>query len=211
MQEIQHAVQDVVALDGSSDERVVRCLLEHLPYAALVIHLPARFIAWCNDATETVLGYTKEDITGKSTRVLHIDDAEYDAFARAYQPVVLGDEVFRGSHWMKHADGFHLPVDFVITPIRKTEEQLSVVGFINSLFGESDPQIRAGLTKLTAREREVFDLTRQGYSAKKVANRLGISQRTAEAHRAALLEKLGYPSTLELLGALLEAKASLNP
>jgi two-component system response regulator FixJ len=47
------------------------------------------------------------------------------------------------------------------------------------------------LTVLSAREREVFDCLVEGMSNKQVATRLGISVRTAEVHRANLMEKLG--------------------
>lgn len=52
---------------------------------------------------------------------------------------------------------------------------------------------------LTSREREVFQLTAEGYSNKQIAERLGISPRTAETHRANLMRKLGLSSRPELI------------
>jgi FixJ family two-component response regulator len=49
---------------------------------------------------------------------------------------------------------------------------------------------QARLAQLSVREREVMDLLLQGRSNKLVAIALGISVRTAEVHRANLLEKL---------------------
>jgi len=65
-------------------------------------------------------------------------------------------------------------------------------------------------SRLTPRERQVFDLTCRGYPMKKVASELDISLRTAEVHRAAVLDKLGYDSAFELLGALIRSKSSFN-
>jgi DNA-binding NarL/FixJ family response regulator len=53
--------------------------------------------------------------------------------------------------------------------------------------------------QLTARQREVLKLVAEGCSAKEIAARLGISVRTAEAHKANILEALGLASTAELV------------
>ncbi len=52
---------------------------------------------------------------------------------------------------------------------------------------------------LTAREREVVRLLAEGKSNKEVADALGISVRTAEAHRASALQKLGIDSLAGLV------------
>ena len=52
---------------------------------------------------------------------------------------------------------------------------------------------------LTPREREVLRLAAEGLSNAKIADRLGISRRTAETHRANLLGKLGLENQTELL------------
>lgn len=52
---------------------------------------------------------------------------------------------------------------------------------------------------LTARQREVVKLVAEGRSAKQIASSLGISVRTAEAHKANALDILGFTSTAELV------------
>ena len=49
---------------------------------------------------------------------------------------------------------------------------------------------RAGYAALTAREREVMTLLVEGMPNKLVAARLGISTRTAEHHRQAVMHKM---------------------
>ena len=51
---------------------------------------------------------------------------------------------------------------------------------------------------LTARQREVLRLIAQGSSAKDIANKLDISVRTAEFHRAAIMQRLGLHSTAQM-------------
>ena len=54
---------------------------------------------------------------------------------------------------------------------------------------------------LTAREREVLHLIADGLTTKEVARRLGISVKTAENHRARVLDKFGVRNTAELVRA----------
>jgi DNA-binding NarL/FixJ family response regulator len=52
---------------------------------------------------------------------------------------------------------------------------------------------------LTSREREVFQLAAQGLSNADIGDRLTISPRTAETHRANLLRKLGLQTQTDLV------------
>jgi two-component system, NarL family, response regulator NreC len=52
---------------------------------------------------------------------------------------------------------------------------------------------------LTTREREIFQLVAQGWSNADIAERLYISARTVETHRANLMRKLGFHTHTELL------------
>lgn len=51
---------------------------------------------------------------------------------------------------------------------------------------------------LTARQKEVLRLIARGYSAKDIANELNISVRTAEFHRAAIMQRLNLHSTAQM-------------
>jgi len=59
--------------------------------------------------------------------------------------------------------------------------------------GGEDSQIAEG--PLTERQKEVLRLIAQGCSAKEIASRLNISVRTAEFHRAAIMDRLKLHST----------------
>ena len=52
---------------------------------------------------------------------------------------------------------------------------------------------------LTTRERQVLHLAAEGHSSPEIAERLSISPRTAETHRANLMRKLGLHSQTELV------------
>ena len=61
----------------------------------------------------------------------------------------------------------------------------------------------AKLATLTPRERAVLAQTVAGASSKEAAQRLGISPRTVEFHRANILQKLGAKNTVDLMRIVL--------
>jgi len=63
---------------------------------------------------------------------------------------------------------------------------------------ESSPS-GGGLHPLTTREREILQLLAEGRSNKEVAGILGITVKTAETHRAALMRKLDLRSISDLV------------
>jgi DNA-binding NarL/FixJ family response regulator len=65
----------------------------------------------------------------------------------------------------------------------------------STLSRDLTPRIKA----LTRREREVLQLLAEGKSNKEIGAALRISVKTAETHRARLMEKLGVHSIAELV------------
>ncbi len=59
-------------------------------------------------------------------------------------------------------------------------------------------QVQARYERLSPREREIMGLIAEGVSSKKIAQMLGISPRTVDAHRARLMVKMQASSVAEL-------------
>jgi DNA-binding NarL/FixJ family response regulator len=74
-----------------------------------------------------------------------------------------------------------------------------IAGELLQSYRESHSGPRDSVQRLTARQREVLQLIAEGSSAKEVAAMLKISIRTAEAHKARILETLGLRTTAELV------------
>ncbi len=72
-------------------------------------------------------------------------------------------------------------------------------------------EVEKRLTPLTPRERQVFDLLVQGHTNKSVAAELGLSPKTVEDHRAAVMSKTlsGNMTNLMRLSRALQGKAAL--
>jgi two-component system, LuxR family, response regulator DctR len=62
--------------------------------------------------------------------------------------------------------------------------------------------LQSRMAELTDRERDVMDLVAEGLPNKLVADRLDISVRTVEVHRARVFDKMGVKSAVELVNLL---------
>ncbi len=101
-----------------------------------------------------------------------------------------------GPDCQKWIGGLALDVtDLVLAKTRLTDYESDLAS------GRLAPQVPAGraaeLDRLPPRLRQVLELLAAGWSIKEIANRLGISQKTAEAHRAKLLQRLRVRSVVE--------------
>ncbi len=118
----------------------------------------------------------------------------------------LVQEVFQAG-----ADGYVLKSDagkHLITAVTSVAEgrhffstkvgQLIFEGFLRSGAAEKHDDAPDGMG-LTARERETIQLLAEGRSNKEVASILGISVKTAETHRAAIMRKLALATFSDLV------------
>jgi DNA-binding NarL/FixJ family response regulator len=82
-------------------------------------------------------------------------------------------------------------------------EVLEGRGFVSPVIAHQLDQVPDSLpdgeVPLTRRQREVLQLFAEGHSAKEVARLLHISSRTAEGHKAQVMNLLGIRSTAELV------------
>jgi len=74
-----------------------------------------------------------------------------------------------------------------------------IAGDLLDSFRRGVPAGAEALGELTPRQREVLQLVAEGHSAKEIATVLRISRRTAEFHKARLMETLGVQNTAELI------------
>jgi two-component system response regulator TtrR len=104
--------------------------------------------------------------------------------------------------------------DFVEKPYDPAELLVIIDAAITKAQGHAQAldgvrEARRMLRLLTDRENEVVDAIVAGHSSKQIAEALSVSQRTVEAHRANVLQKLGIANTASLVR--LAVLAGLGP
>jgi two-component system CheB/CheR fusion protein len=95
-------------------------------------------------------------------------------------------------------------LDFIEKPIGHVELLASIERAFDHRDGKVEPTaIREAavslVASLTARQRQIMDLVMAGHPSKNIAADLGISQRTVDNHRAAIMRKTGSKSLPALI------------
>jgi FixJ family two-component response regulator len=96
--------------------------------------------------------------------------------------------------------------DFIEKPVRDdllTASIEAALENISSAQNTEELQIGERMGSLTPREREVMQLVVEGHSSTAIGAILNISSRTADHHRARVLEKLGATSVANLIRLVL--------
>jgi len=78
-------------------------------------------------------------------------------------------------------------------------------------FQAQRAEIATRLAHLTPREHEVMEMVTNGKSNKEIANQLGVSTKTVEAHRARVMEKMEASSLAELVRLVMAANVYEAP
>jgi DNA-binding NarL/FixJ family response regulator len=176
---------DVLAEAGAVED-AVREVLERRPDVVLLdVHMPG-------GGGVEVIRRVAERRPDQRFLALSVSDAAEDviavvrAGARGYvTKSISGEELAAAVERVREGDAVFSP---------------RLAGFVLDAFSGSIPEAEADpdLDQLTMREREVLRLIARGYMYKEVAQQLGISARTVEAHVSAVLRKLQLSNRHEL-------------
>jgi len=119
------------------------------------------------------------------------------------------DEVFLTQAFTAGADGYLLKEDIGKELFLALDAVLAGKTYVSSLLGKAleDSWVKVfrggrgvpGGEVLSPREREVLKLVAEGESSKEIADRLCISVRTVDHHRAKVMEKLKLKGTADLI------------
>jgi DNA-binding NarL/FixJ family response regulator len=175
---------EVVGEAGTVEEAVAR-IREHTPDVVLLdVHMPG------GGGVEVIkeVSRTNPDVCFLA---LSVSDAAEDviavirAGARGYvTKTISGPELADAIERVAGGDAVFSP---------------RLAGFVLDAFaGALPPSVDPELDQLTAREREVLQHIARGYMYKEIAQRLGISTKTVEAHVSSVLRKLQLSSRHEL-------------
>ncbi len=124
-----------------------------LAEAVLVVDSSNNTILTCNSAVETIIGYTRKDIVGKSNDFLFLEHDQYQKMRRRYadnaeQSTILQDEIE-----MRHRDGHHFIAEITMTNMPdETDRQQSQVIVVRDITErrKAEQQLRVQTAALEA-------------------------------------------------------------
>lgn len=180
-------------------------LLESSDRPAFVVVHHDRTIAWANSAIQHTFGYAPRDLIGRTTATVHVSERAYAEFGERSRPAVEAGQPFRERFWMQRKDDTRFASEHLVTPVKDIAGRQLAISLVTDISEPWERKFDPRLQRLSARERDVLQLTAAGLSVQEIAERLEISPRTVEVHRANLLAKFEVSSTQKLLAELLAA------
>jgi PAS domain S-box-containing protein len=198
----------------TAPERDLFASIERTPMAMLITNprLPDNPIVAANAAFCSLTGYAAEEILGRNCRFL-AGPATDRACSR-----ILGDAVAAGRpalteivNYRKNGSTFRNAV--MIAPIHGDDGRVAYfIGSQVEVPGDAavDGSVRRERArtlarKLTPRQIQVLKEMTLGYRNKQIAARLGIDEKTVKMHRAAMLDRLGAPTSADAIRLAVEA------
>lgn len=201
-------------LDASADTPLIDCVgLSPVPYVVSNPRLPDNPLVVANEAFCALTGYAEGEVVGRNCRFLSGDATEpwlTDRIrdgVRAHRPVLV--DIL---NYKKNGTPFRNAV--LVTPLFGAGGELE--WFLGSqvelpddgstaVFTGRREQAVLAVKALPNRQRQVLELIAKGLLNKQIAWELGISEKTVKMHRALLMERLGVPTSADLIRLAVEA------
>jgi PAS domain S-box-containing protein len=117
--------------------------------ALLIVNAANRMIQDCNPATRELFGYSREELLGKSTRILHVDDASYDELEVKARAAFLGNGFLNLSTFhMKRKSGEVFVCEMALMPLHGEDEAVtSWVAVIRDITEQRQTEAKLDLTR----------------------------------------------------------------
>lgn len=102
--------------------------------AVFVVDAPDRVILTCNDAAERIFGYRKEEMIGRKTEFLYVNQEAFQEIGRRFLASLDKTGVFHDRYPMRRSDGTVFSTETVITPILDDSgRRMSQVGVVRDI------------------------------------------------------------------------------
>jgi DNA-binding CsgD family transcriptional regulator len=173
-------------------------LFLHLPMAIIVAR--NRVMIACNRRALEVFQATSEQIIGHSFEILYPERKDFENAAEHFGPMLAAHADFEDNRVMRRLDGTHFWIGVRGYGFNQSNPYELAAWVFNKVAPQQNIENHA--MTLTERERDVAAFLLDGLTSKEIARRLGISPRTVDVHRGALIRKHGVSTKAELIQRL---------
>lgn len=171
-----------------------------IDYQAAFVHAPvamcianARDIVVCNVLMEAVFGCPAGALNGRSFHDLYPSTAEYERTGNRVVPSLAQQGRYADQRIMRRCDGELFWCRTSGAMLHGPGEPALSIWTFDDISAQRPVSL-----PLTPRQREVAALLVLGQSSKMIGFQLGLSARTVDDHRAALMKKFAASTYLEL-------------
>jgi PAS domain S-box-containing protein len=185
--------------------------IERLPFAFIEYDQGVRVLEW-NPAAEKIFGFTKTEALGKNALDLILPSTPIAHIQRILDRIWAGDLEAHSVNQNVTKDGRVIECDWFNTPIVETNGKVTTaISLVRNITTRTGSVVSASnldrvsdqdlwlLSRLRPRQREVLGLVAEGYRTKEIADKLELSVKTIEMHRANIMDALEIRSIAGLV------------
>jgi len=149
---LMRQVEDATLAENSMREslELLNGVFSSIKEAIFIVSTETRKITNINQSAEKMFGYTREELLGKKTSILHVDDEMYMKFGAMMAESCQARGVFETTFRLKRKDGSIFPSEHSVRPIN----------FENGICKNHVCVVR-DISEQVWREAEMFSLTQQ--------------------------------------------------
>ncbi|MCV2218677.1 LuxR C-terminal-related transcriptional regulator [Thauera sp. Sel9] len=160
-----------------------------------------RTILKVNTEIELLFGWNRVDLEGQSTRLLYPSHIDFEKTGSRWSRWLLNCPRYEDERFMQRKNGEIIWVRARGRTLVAAEPFLLMVWTFEHLKDRAPSS-----SALTPKEREVARHIVNGHTSKEIGLAMGISPRTVEVHRAAIMRKLGVHNAAELVTRMIIAR-----
>ena len=105
----------------------IEAIYAALDDAIFLVNPETRLIVECNTATEKIFGYPHEELIGKDTLFLHVDEAHFEQFGRKAISAYESPGYYETEFKMRRNDGTIFPSEHFVSPVRDSDGRVLYV------------------------------------------------------------------------------------
>ncbi|GKX61778.1 PAS and helix-turn-helix domain-containing protein [Pragia fontium] len=194
----QPPLENNIHINNTSNNEQLLNVAFHFSPVGLLVVAKIRTISFYNKAFADMFGYESDELIDRSLDCLYPSLTEFEHTGNRAAAVMRETGLYSDERIMRHKTGRLFWCYASGQAIDKADPLQSATWVFQ------DISLRRPVSReLTVREREVAQFLVLGQSSKEIGRQLGISQRTVEAHKERLMQKLSAKSTGELVAKLI--------
>jgi len=116
-------------------------VFESLESSLIILDYESRTIVDCNKSTEELFGYSKEELKGSSTRILHVSEEKFEDFDEMGENALAEKGVFKTEYKMQKKDGTIFHSDHTVTLVYDEDGEVDkVVSVVHDITDQKEYQ-----------------------------------------------------------------------
>ncbi|MDZ7758590.1 PAS domain S-box protein [Rhodohalobacter sp.] len=104
-----------------TQEKMNSTILDSIGEAVVIVDPSGRIIRNCNSVTEVLFGYSKSELIGQKTSILHVNREHFKKFGEESEKILNRGDVYKGEFQMKRKDGSIIDTYNTVSSLNKEQ------------------------------------------------------------------------------------------